>query len=37
VTALKAGTATITARSGFDGGANPSTGPAGTASVTVTP
>jgi len=37
VTAIKAGTATITARSGFDGGANPLTGPAGTASVTVTP
>ncbi len=37
VTALKAGAVTITARSGFDGGANPSAGPAGTALVTVTP
>jgi uncharacterized protein YjdB len=37
VTAIKAGMVTITARSGFDGGANPSAGPAGTASVTVTP
>ncbi len=37
VTAIKAGSVTITARSGFDGGANPSNGPAGTALVTVTP
>jgi uncharacterized protein YjdB len=36
VTAIKAGGVTITARSGFDGGANPSNGPAGTAVITVT-
>jgi uncharacterized protein YjdB len=36
VRAIKAGGVTITARSGFDGGANPSTGPAGTAVITVT-